>query len=99
LTSTIDSIKVIRVAALVLNIFCKHFACFLSERGGVDTSTAFYLSAYLQKKYNHSYKAVVQGAPRERDGTWVKEIELTRSSPGGRSSELKVGLYTVLRLS
>ena len=48
---------------------------------------------YLQKKYNHSYKAVVQGAPRERDGTWVKEIDLTRSSPGGRSSELKVGLY------
>jgi len=33
----------IRVAALVvLNIFCKHFACFLSERGGVNTSTAFY---------------------------------------------------------
>ena len=43
--------------------------------------------------------AVVQGTPRERDGTWVKEIELTRSSPGGRSSELKVGLFTVLRLS
>ena len=25
-----------------MNIFCKHFACFLSERGGIDTSTAFY---------------------------------------------------------